>query len=435
MGAGRPAMIHEMGGSTAQYSPERVALYDRDMLYSGLAAGSIGFDLWCYTDAAPEQYHKVPYLRTPQETQWGMTTWDRQDKPLALEYQRFSKILGQLDLTGVAPAAADIALVVPDEWSKPHGDFSHLGLTGPEITPYVSQFNGDAIPGQAPPSTTNDNQWLMGSYLSTFVLAHRASLKVDFPREYNDWQKHRMLFMPSPLTSTASYLVHVHTDFYEKAKKYVEGGGFLYASVAADAAIPNMEQLFGARLVDTLTVSEVTLKVVAPFGGLQAGDTFHYSVPAANSRYWGSLLDVKGGQIIAVDQDGRPALVANTLGLGKTLLSAYPLEAYLASMPSAFEKAEDTQRIYEAFRNWTGVKPLFQSNEPSVEVSSLNGDHRGYVVVVNHAAQLRTVTISSTLPMHSINRIQADGQKPIQLSGTRWNMDMAPYEAAILEWK
>ena len=275
----------------------------------------------------------------------------------------------------------------------------------------------------------------MGSYLSAFVLAHRANLKADFPREYTDWQKHRMLFMPSPLTSTASYMVHVHTDFYEKAKKYVEGGGLLYASVAADAAIPNMEQLFGARLVDALTVSDVTLKIVAPFGGLKPGDIFHYSIPAPNSRYWGSLLEVKGGQIIAVDQDGHPALVANNLGTGKTLLSAYPLEAYLASMPSAFEKSEDTQRIYEAFRNWTGVKPLFQSNQPSVEVSSLNADHRGYVVIVNHSAQSQTVTISTTLPVHSINRIQPDGAKSIQLDGTSWHMDMSPYEAAVLEWK
>jgi endo-1,4-beta-mannosidase len=41
-GAGKPAMIHEMGGSTAQYAPERVAAYDRANLYSGLGAGSIG---------------------------------------------------------------------------------------------------------------------------------------------------------------------------------------------------------------------------------------------------------------------------------------------------------------------------------------------------------------------------------------------------------
>ncbi len=74
-GAGHPVMIHEMGGSTAQFSPERVAAYDRAQIYSGVGAGSMGVDLWCYTDASPEQFHKVPYLRTPQETGWGMTTW------------------------------------------------------------------------------------------------------------------------------------------------------------------------------------------------------------------------------------------------------------------------------------------------------------------------------------------------------------------------
>ena len=92
-GAGHPVMIHEMGASTAQFSPERVAAYDRAQMYSGLGAGSIGVDLWCYTDASPAQFHKAPYLRTPQETGWGMTTWDRQDKPLAREFKKFAQVV------------------------------------------------------------------------------------------------------------------------------------------------------------------------------------------------------------------------------------------------------------------------------------------------------------------------------------------------------
>jgi len=95
-----------------------VAAYDRAQMYSGLGAGSIGVDLWCYTDAAPEQFHKVRYLRTPQETGWGMTTWDRQDKPLAREFKKFSQIVGRLDLTGISPAPADVAIVIPDEWAN-----------------------------------------------------------------------------------------------------------------------------------------------------------------------------------------------------------------------------------------------------------------------------------------------------------------------------
>jgi hypothetical protein len=428
-------MIHEMGASSAQYSPERIAAYDRVMMYSGIAAGSIGVDLWCYTDAAPEQFHKVPYLRTPQETRWGMTTRDRQDKPLAKEFEKFSRVARRLDLTGLVPAPADIGIVIPDEWAKPHGDFSHFGLTGPEVVPYVSVQDGDAVPGQAQPNSSAENQWLMGSALNAFILAHRAGLKSDFPREYGDWGKQPMLFMPSPLTSTGDkFFVHVHSDFYAKAKKYVEGGGFLYASVAADAAIPDMEQLFGARLADTVTASEVTLKVVTEFGGLKPGDTFHYTVPAQSQRYWGALLEVKGGKIIAVDQDGRPALVANTLGSGKTLLCAYPIEAYLANVPSVFEKPEDTYRVYEAFRDWTGVKLMFRTNRPSVEVTALSGDRRGYAIVVNHSAAPQKVTVFASIPIRSLEKLTPDGTATVVFNGSSWKTELDPYEAEVVQW-
>jgi endo-1,4-beta-mannosidase len=436
-GAGRPVMIHEMGASTAQYAPERVAAYDRTQMFSGLGAGSIGVDLWCYTDASPEQFHKAPYLRTPQETGWGMTTWDRQDKPLAREFKRFSQLVTRLDLSGITPAPADIAIVIPDEWAKPHGDFSHFGLTGPESVPYVSTNDGDAVFNQSSPLDTNSaNQWLMGSALSTFILARRAGLKADFPREYEDWQKRPILFMPSPLTSTGDvFLAHVHADFYERAKKYVESGGFLYASVASDAAVPEMTALFGARLSDTVTVSEVALKVVEPFGGLQPGETFHYSVPGQSTRYWGSSLEVNGGTVIAVDQDGRPALVAHELGKGKTLLCAYPLEAYLAAQPSAFERAENTHRIYEAFREWTKWTPAFRSDDPDVEVSSLPGQGRGYVVVVNHSGQPRTVDIASAVTLRSVQQVGPDGSKPLTLDRGGWKMEVAGYDGVIVEWK
>ncbi len=435
-GAGRPVMIHEMGASTAQFSPERIASYDRAQIYSGIGAGSIGVDLWCYTDASPEQFHKVPYLRTPQETGWGMTSWDRQDKPLAREFKKFSQVVGQLDLTGIAPAPADIGIVIPDEWAKAHGDFSHFGLTGPEVTPYVSTSDGDAMPGRPQPDVSRANQWLMSSALTSFILARRASLKADFPREYADWAKRPMLFMPSPITSTADpFLAHVHSDFYEKVKQYVENGGFLYASVASDGAIPDMASLFGVRLVDRAPSSEVTLKIVAPFGDLKPGDTFHYSVPTQTIESWGALLEVTTGKVIAVDQNNRPELVANTLGRGKSLLSAYPLEHYLANVPSVFDQPEKTHRIYKAFGDWVGLKPAFRTDQPSVEVSALNGDHRGYVVLVNHSAEPQKVTVFTTSGVHSVSRIAPEGVKPMQIEGSSWKMELGSYEGAIVEWK
>jgi endo-1,4-beta-mannosidase len=435
-GAGRPVMIHEMGASTAQFSPERVAAYDRAQVFSGIGAGSIGVDLWCYTDASPEQFHKAPYLRTPQETAWGMTTWDRQDKPLAREFKKISRIVSQLDLTGVAPAPAEIGIVIPDEWAKPHGDFSHFGLTGPAVTPYVSQADGDAIPGRPQPDASAANQWLISSALTSFILARRAGLKADFPREYADWEKHPMLFMPSPITSTSDpFLTHVHSDFYEKARKYVEKGGFLYASLASDGAVPEMDSLFGARIADRAISSQVTIKIVASFGALKPGDAFRYTVPTPSIQSWGVLLEVSTGKVIAVDQDGHPALVTNTIGAGRTLISAYPIEHYLASIPAVFDKPENTHAIYDAFRQWTGVKPAFHSDQPEVEVSWLNGDHRGYVIVVNHSDRSRETTLLLNVPVRSLFLVSPEGASALATQGSSAKIRLGAYEGAILEWR
>jgi hypothetical protein len=260
-------------------------------------------------------------------------------------------------------------------------------------------------------------------------------MKADFPREYDDWQKHSLLLMPSPLTSTNSFLVHVHSDFWEKAQQYVSQGGALYASVAADAAIPEMESLFGARMVDGNPKDEVTLKVVAPFGDLTVGDIFHYSAPAASPRSWGALLEIKGGTVIAVDQDNKPALVANSVGSGKTLLCAYPIEHYLADVPAAFDKPESTDRIYRAFREWAGVKPIFHSNQPSVEVSALSGKAGGYAVVTNHSASPQNVIITAGSPLHSIARVTPQGATPIEVAGSTFKVNVGAYEGAIFEWK
>jgi hypothetical protein len=158
-------------------------------------------------------------------------------------------------------------------------------------------------------------------------------------------------------------------------------------------------------------------------------------VPAASPRSWGAILEVKGGTVIAVDQDGRPALVANTLGSGKTLLSAYPLENYLANQPAAFDRPESTYRIYQAFREWSGVKPLFHSDQPSVEVCALSGGTRGYAVVTNHGSERQSVNITAASPLHSVTRITPQGSTLLQVAGSTFKVDIGAYEGEVFEWK
>ena len=430
--AGRPVMVQELGASSAQYTPERIALYERANLYSSLGAGANGFLLWCFTDAAPEQFHKVPYLRSPHETQFGMVTWDGKDRPQATEFKKFEDVVAQMDLSGISPASADAAILVPDEWAKPHGDFSHLGLTGAEVIPYTSVFDGDAMPGGGPGGNADANAELQGAWLSAFILARRAGINADFPREYSEWSSRPMLILPSPLTSSSNPIVHVHSDFWEKARQYVANGGALYASLSSDAAIPEMEALFGARIEDSVVPSELTLKVVAPLGGLNVGDTFHYAVPAGK---WGVALALRGAEVIAVDQLGRPALVAHAYGKGKVLLSAYPLESYLAATPAAFDQPEATHRIYQALRNWAGHAALFQTDNSSVEVGTLAGDGHGYVVLTNHSALPQTINLKAAPAVHSMYLVQSGKKDAVARDGANWKLQIEAYGGMVLEWK
>jgi hypothetical protein len=435
-GAGRPVMIHELGASSAQYDPERIAAFDRVSLYSALAAGSNGFLLWCYTDAAPDTFNRTPYLRAPHETQFGLTTWDRQDRPAGIELRRFSRVLAQMDLTGVEPEPANAAILVPHEWAKPLGDFSRLGLSGPSVIPYVSTQDGGAVSGITPQEDWETNLWLVGAWLSALILSRRAGLKPAFLREYSQWQETPMLVLPSPLTSTERNFIHLHTRFWQAAKDYVQAGGNLYASVCADVAIPEMEQLFGARLADHAPADEVELKIVSAFGDLQPGESFHFLPSGGGPRHWPATLDVKGGQVIAEDQAGRPALVAHTFGSGKTLLCTYPLESYLAQKPAGFETAQNTaHRLYRAFRQWAGVTPIFRSDQPSVEVAGLMGSKRGYAILANHSPRAFEVTVQSQLPLQSARLITPDGPQTLQLHDQAWNIPLEGYGGAVVEWR
>ncbi len=433
-GAGRPVMVQEMGASSAQYTPEKISDFDRVSLYSALGAGANGFLLWCYTDAAPAQYRKVPYLRSPHETQFGLTTWDRQMRPQGLSFEAFEQTVARMNLDELAVPAGDAAIVIPEEWARTRGDYSRFGLTGPEVIPYVSVSEGGAVNGQAA-APYDGNQWVMSSVLSAFILAHRAGLQPALPREAEDWGRYPLVLLPSPLTATDPIFVHLHTDFWERASSYVKNGGALYASLAANAAIPDMAALFGARMTDTVVVSELTLKIVKPLGDLVPGDTFHFTAPGASAKYWGTGLEVDGGEVIAVDANQRPALVAHQRGKGHTLLSAYPLEAWLGSQPEAFENHESAHRLYRALREWGGVRPRVSTDQPSVEASALAGRTHGYIVLANHSGEALKTRVSTATPVRELRRLDTQGASAVPGDKDGWSVDLPAYGGAILEWR
>jgi hypothetical protein len=127
-------------------------------------------------------------------------------------------------------------------------------------------------------------------------------------------------------------------------------------------------------------------------------------------------------------------MVAHSMGEGKALVSAYPLDTYLAGYPSAFERPEETHRIYRGLMQWAGATPRFATDVPGVEVAALNGPGRGYAILANHQPENTLVTVTSQNPLRSITVIEAEGKKPIPLGGDQWQIEIPGYGGAVIEW-
>ena len=243
-----------------------------------------------------------------------------------------------------------------------------------------------------------------------------------------------MLLLPSPLTSSKPNLVHVHTTFWQRAKEYVRGGGVLYVSLNGESAIPEMEELFGARLADRIPARDLKIRMVEPFGELKPGDEFTFAAGSAAGD-WGALLESRGGKVIATDQNGRPALIAHTFGKGKVLTCAFPIEKYLSRVPAAYEEGDNTHRLYLALAEWAGVQPLFRSDRAEVEAAALTGHGRGYVVLTNHSDLAQSVTLTARTHLQRVGLVTSEGATQIELHGNVFTVRVAPFGGEIVEYQ
>ncbi len=343
-GAGRPVMMQEFGAGNSQFSPTTVGHYYRTLLYSSLGSGVQSFLAWCFTDASPRIFNRAPYIRCPHETQFGITDHEGNIKPAGKEIEQFSKVLKHIDFEQVEPASPEAGIIIPHEWA--HGpDYSQYNLPMDEPSYYVAT---DILSGE---KDSFGNQFAVKSWLSTFILSRQAGITVSFPRELSDWSKLRLILAPVPSTISPNPICHLYTTFWQRAKPCVEAGAVLYASLCAKSAIslPEVVELFGALIVDRATWQPVVqIKLIEDFYDLKKGDVIEIRCPD-ELEGTGVQLEVHDGSVIAVDQDGKPALITKPVGLGHTVLCAYPLEYALGTTVNAFEKNRQCSTLIPEF--------------------------------------------------------------------------------------
>ncbi|GAA3757959.1 cellulase family glycosylhydrolase [Microbacterium kribbense] len=360
----RPVVLEEFGVTDAYVSAEGAATYYRQQLYNTLLAGVTGWIAWNNTDF-DDLAHQRPYSHHPFEMHFGITDSTGAPKPALRELARFAADLEAMDAGGLHRAPAGAALVVP----------SHLA----EDYPFTQQAERTVIVDVSE---------------QAYAAAHAAHLPVAIEREHADGgvrEGYRLYLVPS--------VKQLCGPTWRQLRSLAASGAVVYASYCAGEAPEqrgpwwtDTAELFGARidsaygLVEPIEDEVVELTMTAALGTLQPGDRLR--VRAAGTPDGRAYLPVvvTDGQVLAVDAQGRPALVGRRHGAGWAVLGTYPLE-YLAARRGRVNP-EETWRLYDALAALAGVRRPVALDDPAVFVDVLeHADGRRFAVFVSQHPQ------------------------------------------------
>ena len=80
------------------------------------------------------------------------------------------------------------------------------------------------------------------------------------------------------------------------------------------------------------------------------------------------------------------------------------------------------------------MDPNVSTDQPSVEVSTLDAPQGGFFMLANQSAQALKVMVTTTLPVKSLGRVTTDGLQPLRREGSGWRFSLKPQESAVLRW-
>jgi hypothetical protein len=147
-----------------------------------------------------------------------------------------------------------------------------------------------------------------------------------------------------------------------------------------------VEHELRAGLVDRIEDEIVTLTFRQEFGQLTSGAKLAFAAGGnGNSR---TYLPVRpaGAHVVAVDAQGRPALLVHRIGAGTMVLCTYPIEHMAAVTPDVNPDA--TATLYSALAAQAGVTRLVQVDDPRVAADVMvRSDGARFAWLVSQASE------------------------------------------------
>lgn len=328
---GRPVVLEEFGVTGDFVSEDNAAHFHRQLLHTSLLAGATGWGVWNNTDFDGLE-HQDPYRHHAFELHFGVTDAQGRPKPRLKEIAAFAETLDAADFFRLRRAPAQTALVVPSFLDTEHP------FTAPQDGPYI-----------------------FDTLRQAYISARHADLAPAIARESTGIGDGARLYL---IPSTKQLLAPT----WERMAELARGGATVYLSYSNGTHMnqrgpwyARLNELFGVRhqlrygLVEEIDPSGFEFIFTKTFGALPEGARlgFPSGRGSANGR---TMLPVaaEGADIVAVDGQGRPALLVNRIGAGSVVLCTYPVE-HLAAMTPAVNPDPATE-LYDALARFAGVE-------------------------------------------------------------------------------
>jgi hypothetical protein len=243
----------------------------------------------------------------------------------------------------------------------------------------------------APFSTPDYRKDVRDTLAQSYIAAREADLPVGFVRERDGIGNSAKLYLlPSTKLITAPTMGHLVS--------LAEAGATVYLSYFAGSTltqrgswVPWLNETFGVRhnlrygLADSTEKDKVTFTFVEGLGELAAGAQLSFHVAGSEGSRAFLPLEPQEATVMAVDDEGRPALLRRRVGRGAMVLCTYPIEHMASRTPHA--NPEDSWRLYSELARAAGVVVPLRVNDPRVMVGRLRSAQEETALVINLSAE------------------------------------------------
>ncbi|HEX4788567.1 MAG TPA: cellulase family glycosylhydrolase [Actinospica sp.] len=366
----RPVILEEFGVTSDFVSEQNAAHYYRQVLHNSLLAGATGWGAWNNTDFDGLE-HQDPYRHHPFELHFGITDATGAPKGTLRELHAFAEVLADVDHAKLHRAESATALLVSSFLDVEY-PFTEAA-DGPAAHENLRQAYVSARLSDLHPALVRESAGLPGRPDATLYLvpSTKALLSPTWP----------------VLEGYARAGATVYHSFFPGAHMNQRGpwhnGLNAVFGVEQQLLYGLCEQVHGEKVVFTFT---------GELGTLGEGDTLSFVLPEPHAPFARVMLPVVAAdaEILAVDEQGRPALLRRRVGQGSIILCTYPLEHLAAG--TALVNPDAVCTLYDALATAAGVERPVRVEDPRVACDVMvHEDGTRYAWLVSQADEALTV--------------------------------------------